>query len=85
MGRGRGAPYDINDAWRSWAVSYSDASTSDARSAANLVAWADMASSQALSWLIRVSMSFMLRGRGNDRTTLVPGGSVSLSMPWRRG
>ncbi|RWW60639.1 hypothetical protein BHE74_00032355 [Ensete ventricosum] len=35
--------------------------------------------------VFRVSMSFMLRGRGNGRTTLVPGGSVSLSMPWRRG
>ncbi|RWV82326.1 hypothetical protein GW17_00056181 [Ensete ventricosum] len=51
MGRGRGAPYNINGAWRSLAVSYPITSTSDARSAADLVARADVASSQVLSWL----------------------------------
>ncbi|RWV86344.1 hypothetical protein GW17_00051763 [Ensete ventricosum] len=47
----RGAPYNINGAWRSLAVSYPITSTSDARSAADLVARADVASSQVLSWL----------------------------------
>ncbi|RWW81315.1 hypothetical protein BHE74_00010301, partial [Ensete ventricosum] len=34
--------------------------------------------------VFRASMFFMLRGQGNDRTTLVSGGLVSLSMLWRR-
>ncbi|RZS15317.1 hypothetical protein BHM03_00047152, partial [Ensete ventricosum] len=50
MGRGHDTPYGINGVWRSRAVSYLGTSTSDAESAANLVARADMAFSQALTW-----------------------------------
>ncbi|RWW71377.1 hypothetical protein BHE74_00020887 [Ensete ventricosum] len=74
MGRGRGVPYGINGAW-SWVVLYPSASTSDAQYAANLVAWTDMASSQALMWLFLgsvVAIRHCLDSRGLLQTSLTP-------------